>query len=95
MLLLVLLLLLLVLVLLLEGVANLLGHILLPNQQRTLHKLPTELRCRNFVRKHRLSVQIGAERAKTCTQRVHIPTELPFLPATVGGWALFLFGARA
>ncbi len=26
----------------------------LPNQQRTLNKLPTELRCRNFVTKHRL-----------------------------------------
>ena len=27
------------------------------NQQRTLNKLPTELRSRNFVNKHRLSIQ--------------------------------------
>ncbi len=49
-----------------------------PNQQRTLNKVPTELRCRNVVIKHRLSMQIGAQRVlKTCMQPVHIPTELP------------------
>ena len=32
-----------------------------PNQQRTLNKLPTELRRRNFVNKRRLSMQIGAQ----------------------------------
>ena len=32
-----------------------------PNQQRTLNKLPPELRCRNFVTKHRLSMQIGTK----------------------------------
>ncbi len=37
---------------------------LFPNQQRTLSKLLTELRRRNFVNKHRLSIQIGAKRAK-------------------------------
>ncbi len=41
-----------------------------PNQQRTLNKLPTELRCRIFFTKHRLSMQIGAKRAKTCRQQV-------------------------
>ena len=34
----------------------------LPNQHPTLNKLSTELRCRNFVNKHRLSMQIGATR---------------------------------
>ncbi len=34
-----------------------------PNRQRTLNKIVTKLRCRNFVHKHRLSIQIGA---KTC-----------------------------
>ncbi len=49
-----------------------------PNRQSTLNKLPTELRCRNFVNRHRLSIQIGAKRAKTCMRCVHILTELPF-----------------
>ena len=35
-----------------------------PNQQCILNKRPTELRCRNFVNKHRVSIQIGAKRAK-------------------------------
>ena len=57
-----------------------------PNQQRTLNKLPSELRCRNFVSRHLLSIQIGTKRAKTCTQCVHILTELPFCtpPLVVG-----------
>ncbi len=57
-----------------------------PNRQRTLNKLPTELQCRNFVNKHRLSTKIGAKRAKTCVHRVHIPAELPFCvpPLVVG-----------
>ena len=38
-----------------------------PNQQRTLNKLPPELRRRNFVAKHRLSMQVGAQ---TCEKRV-------------------------
>ncbi len=60
----------------------------LPNQQRTLNKLPTELQYRNFVNKHRLSIQIGAKCAKMCAQCVlHIPTELPFcLPPLLVGW---------
>ena len=40
-------------------------HFRMPNQQRALNKLPTGLRCRNFVSKHRLSIQIGAKRART------------------------------
>ncbi len=60
-----------------------------PNQQRTHNKLPTELRCRNFVNKHRLSIRSGAKQAKTCVQRVHILTELPFcIPPLVVGWPL-------
>ena len=57
-----------------------------PNLQRTLNKLPTELRRKFFVNKHRLSMQIGIKRAKTCVQHVHIPTELPFYkpPLVVG-----------
>ena len=39
-----------------------------PNQQCTLNKLPPELRCRNFVDKHRLSMQISTWRAK---KRIH------------------------
>ena len=45
-----------------------------PTQQRTLDKLPAELRCRNFVDKHRLRVQVGASNVQkknnvhaTCT----------------------------
>ncbi len=57
-----------------------------PNQQHILNKLPTDLRCRNFVNNHRLSMQIGAKYAKTCMQRVQIPTELPFcIPSLVVG----------
>ena len=63
----------------------------IPNQQRTLNKPPTELQCKNFFEnKYRLSMQIGAKRAKTCMQCVPIPTELPFLRTNVGGWAIFL-----
>ncbi len=48
-----------------------------PNQQRTLNKLPTELRRRNFVNKHRPSMQIGANHARTCMHCV-IYFELSF-----------------
>ena len=44
----------------------------IPNQQHTLNKLPTELRCSEFVNQHRLSIQIGAKRAKTCMQCVYV-----------------------
>ena len=41
---------------------------------------------RNFVNKHRLSMQIGAKRGKKCLQCVHISTELPFcIPPLVVG----------
>ena len=62
----------------------------IPNQQRTLNKLPPQLRCRNFVNKHRLSIRIGTKRAKNVhAMRTYIPTELPFClaPLMVG----FLF----
>ena len=50
-----------------------------PNQQRTLNKLPTEFQCKNFVNNYRLSMQVGAKRAKTCMQCVLcISTELLF-----------------
>ncbi len=42
-----------------------------------------------FFNKRRLSIQVGAKRAKTCMQRVRFPTELPFLHATVSGWVDF------
>ncbi len=63
-----------------------------PNQQRTLNKLPTELGCRNLVHKHRLSTQIGAKRATTCLQRAYILKELPFCipPLVVGSACLEL-----
>ncbi len=46
-----------------------------------------------FVNKHRLSLQIGAKRAKTCMQGVYVPTDLPFcMPQLVVGLSpLFLF----
>ncbi len=49
-----------------------------PNQQRTLNKLPAELQCWKFITKHRRSTQIGAKRAKTCVQGVHIPMSFYF-----------------
>ncbi len=63
-----------------------------PNQQRTLNKLLTELPCRNFVNKHRLSRQVG-------TKRVYaMCTELPFcMPPLVVGqsfvWHQIPFGS--
>ncbi len=55
-----------------------------PNQQRTLNKLPTDPRCRNFANKRQLRMQVGGRSAETCTQGVqYIPTDL----TTVGGWA--------
>ncbi len=51
-----------------------------PNRQRTLtrSKLPTELRCRNFVDKHELILQIDAKRAKTCVQCAYIHSNFYF-----------------
>ena len=62
--------------------------LLLPNRQRTLNKLPTELRCRNFVNKHRLRMQIGAKRAKMC-KNVYICIYFNWasiLHTAIGGW---------
>ncbi len=56
------------------------------NQQCTHNKLPTDLHCKNFVNNHRVNIQIGAECAEMCVQRVCIPTELPFcIPPLVVG----------
>ncbi len=62
------------------------GFYCAPNRQRTLDRLPAELLRRNFVNKHRLSMQVGGKRAKTCVQRVRVPTELQFCvpPLVVG-----------
>ncbi len=58
-----------------------------PDQQRTtLNKLPTEVRRRNFVNEHRLSIHVGAKRARTGMQYVHLPAEFSILHTTVGGW---------
>ncbi len=43
-----------------------------PNQQHTLNKLPAELRCRNCINKHQLSMQVGAKRAKNCACNVYL-----------------------
>ncbi len=61
-----------------------------PNQQRrTLNKLLTELRCRNFVDKHRLSMQIGTKHGKTCSYAMCSYYSRPvILGTTVDGWAL-------
>ena len=40
-----------------------------PSQQQTLNKLPTELRGRNFVSKHRLSMQ---SRRRTCKKKTRV-----------------------
>ena len=59
----------------------------IPNQPRTLNKLRTDFRCRNFVNKQRVSIKIGTKCAKTCMQCVYIPTELPFcIPPLVVGY---------
>ncbi len=62
-----------------------------PNQQPTLNEVPAELRRRNFVNYYRLSMQIGAKRAKTCMHCVHVPTELPFCTPLLAVGQLQLF----
>ncbi len=56
-----------------------------PNQQRTLNKLPTDPRCRNFVTKRRLSIQVGVKCAKKHVCNVYV-FQLSILHITVGGW---------
>ena len=59
----------------------------LPNQQCTLNKLPTELRCRNLVNKNRLSIQIGRQRCKNVCAICGIYSNWAFiLHTTVAGW---------
>ena len=68
-----------------------------PNQQRTLTKLFPELRCRNFVTKRRLSMQIVAKhtKKKPCVQHEHVLTELPFcMPPLLVGFASLLLQRR-
>ena len=58
-----------------------------PDQQRTLDKLPGELRRRNFVTKHRRSIANRRQDVPNVrAQRVRVPTEPPFCmpPLLVG-----------
>ncbi len=66
-----------------------------PNQQLTLNKLPTKLQCIIFVDKHRLSIQIGTKRAKTCVKMCTYFERASVLHATVGGWATAIARPRA
>ncbi len=67
---------------------------LLPNQQRTLNELPTELRCRNFVNKHRLGIQ-NVQKCVRIVYMVCIPTKLPFcIPPLVVGYYSFYCGGK-
>ncbi len=60
-----------------------------PTNNATLINFRLSSDAKNFVNKHRLSIQIGARRAKTCVQCVHIPTELPLcIPPLVVGQVL-------
>ncbi len=52
-----------------------------PNQQRTLNKVPIELRCRNFVNHHRLSICVYSTMYSNWSSILHTP---------VGGWVGFL-----
>ncbi len=56
-----------------------------PTNSALFNRLPTELRCRNFVNKHRMTIQIGAKRAKSVCN-VHVFQLSFFLHTTVGGW---------
>ncbi len=72
---------------------NLPGCKKIPNQQRTLNRLPTDLRCRNFANKHQLSIQIGTKRAKNMYSTCTYSNWAPIFHATIGGWEC-LFGER-
>ncbi len=68
-----------------------------PTNNALFNKLPTELRCRNFVNKHRLSIQVGSERAENlhamCT--VYFPTYVAsILHTTIDGWVQFQISSR-
>ena len=63
-----------------------------PNQQLTLNKPPTELRCKKFANKHRPSMQIRRQRCKrrvrnVCTFR---PSFHFCMPPLVVGWCRLL-----
>ncbi len=74
-------------------VATVVLHSFPPNRQRTLNKLATELRCRNFCRQAPTGHAKSAPKAckKTCLQCVHVPTELPSCmpPLVVGSTRLW------
>ena len=57
-----------------------------PNQQRTLNKLPTELRCKDFVTKHRLNIQTSAKMCKNVYARSTYSNWASILHTAVGGW---------
>ena len=57
-----------------------------PNQQRTLNKLPPELRCRSFVDNHWLSMRVGAQTCKNVYATCAYSDWAPILHATVAGW---------
>ncbi len=61
-------------------------HITHPaNTRRTLNKLPTELRRRSFVNKHRLSTQNRCPNVQKLRMRhVHVPAELPSSMPNIG-----------
>ncbi len=58
-----------------------------PTNNALLTNFRLSSECRNFATEHRLSMQVGAKRAKTCMQCVRcVPTELPFcMPPLVVG----------
>ena len=43
-----------------------------PNRQRTLNRLPPELRCRNLVTKHRVSTQVAAPNMRKRACDLHV-----------------------
>ena len=61
-----------------------------PTNNALFSKLPPELRCRNFVDKCRLSIQIDAKRAKTRVHYVVCSDWASILHSAVGGWVLYL-----
>ncbi len=57
-----------------------------PNQQRILNRLPPELRCRNSVNEHRLSIQSRRQACKYVHAMCTYSNWASILHATIGGW---------
>ena len=55
----------------------------------TLNKLPTELRCRNFVNKHRLSITYRRQTCKNVCASCVYPNWASILGTTFGGWVYY------